>query len=293
MIERNPITGDAVIVAPGRAARPNEFRQMGDRCPFCPGNEYLTPPEIAALRDQGRWSWRIVPNRYPALRTEERLSRKGTGLYDRVAGVGDHEVIVEGSDHAKSFDQITADVAARAVDAWIDRYRAMSRSSRYVCVFKNHGVLAGATIAHPHSQVLGVPFIPSRVAKEAEAFTSRCPLCELRDEKIDATQNYRWIAPHGSMMVYEQWIVPVRHSNEMREGLELASLLQRAARAMLTISDSFNWMFINFPQQPAAHWYVQLFPRLTMHAGFELGTGSAINTVDPRTAARRFGGSRP
>jgi len=271
VIERNPISGDAVIVAPGRAARPNEFRQMSDRCPFCPGNESDTPPEI--WRDGDPWQIRVFPNKYPA--TE------------------DHEVIVEGSDHARGFDQIAADVAARAVNAWIDRYRAMSRSSRYVCVFKNHGVLAGATILHPHSQILGVPFIPSRIAKEAEAFTSRCALCELRDEKIDATQNYRWIAPRGSMMAYEQWIVPVHHTNEMREGLELASLLQRAARAMLAISDSFNWMFINFPQQPAAHWYVQLFPRLTMHAGFELGTGSAINTVDPRTAAQRFGGSRP
>jgi len=254
VIERNPITGDAVIVAPGRAARPNAFREAEDRCPFCPGNESDTPPEI--WRDGHPWQIRIFPNKYPA--TEH------------------HELIVEGSDHARSFDQLAPDVASRVVDAYIDRYQNLARSSKYVCVFKNHGLLAGATIPHPHSQILGVPFIPARIAKEAEAFMSRCPLCELRDEKIDTTQNYLWIAPRGSMMAHEQWIVPVRHTNEMREPLELASILQRAACALLTKSDSFNWMFINFPQQPSAHWYVQLFPRLTMHAGFELGTGSAI-----------------
>jgi len=254
VIERNPITGDSVIVAPGRAARPNEFRQTSDRCPFCPGNESDTPPEI--WRDADPWNIRIFPNKFPA--TEH------------------HEVIVEGADHTKSFDELAPEVASRAVDAYINRYQALMRSSQYVCIFKNHGVLAGATIPHPHSQIIGVPFIPARIAREAEAFKSRCPLCELRDEKIDTTQNYRWIAPRGSMMAHEQWIVPARHTNEVREGFELASILQRAASEMLAISNSFNWMFINFPQQPAAHWYLQMFPRLTMHAGFELGTGSAI-----------------
>jgi galactose-1-phosphate uridylyltransferase len=74
----------------------------------------------------------------------------------------------------------------------------------------------------------------------------------------------------------------------MREGFELAALLQRASRTMLTISDAFNWMFINFPQQPSGHWYMQLFPRLTTPAGFEMGTGSAINTVDAKTSADHF-----
>ncbi len=258
MIERNPITGDAIIVAPDRAARPNAFGEETDRCPFCPGHEADTPPEI--WRDGDPWRIRVFPNKFPA--------------------TDDHEVIVEGSAHATTFDQLDPEVASRVVDQYIARYRALSRSSQYVCIFKNHGALAGATIPHPHSQILGVPFIPVRIAREGERFASRCPLCNLREEAIDRTENYRWIAPHGSMMAYEQWIVPAQHTNEMQEGFELAVLLQRASRTMLTISDAFNWMFINFPQQPSGHWYVQLFPRLTMQAGFELGTGSAINTVD-------------
>ena len=270
MIERNPITGDASIIAPERAARPNAFRDERERCPFCPGHEADTPPEI--WRDGIPWQIRIFPNKYPA--TEH------------------HEVIVEGSAHNASFDGLDPAVASRAVDQYINRYRALSGASRYVCIFKNHGIL-GATIPHPHSQILGIPFVPARIAREGEAFASLCSLCDLREEQIDVTENYRWIAPRGSTMAYEQWIVPKRHANEMREGLELAQLLQRSARTMLQISEAFNWMFINFPQQPSGHWYVQLFPRLTMHAGFELGTGSAINTIDPAAAARRFSGSRP
>jgi UDPglucose--hexose-1-phosphate uridylyltransferase len=266
VIERNPITGDAIIVAPGRAARPDAVREQSGRCPFCPGNESDTPPEV--WRDGDPWRIRVFPNKYPA--TQQ------------------HEVIVEGPDHAATFDRLEPAVASRVVDQYIDRYRVLSQSARYVCVFKNHGALAGATIPHEHSQILGLPFIPVRIEREGARFASRCPLCDLRDEEIDRTENYRWIAPRGSMMAYEQWIVPLRHANEMQEGFELAAFLQRASRAMLTISDGFNWIFINFPQQPAGHWYVQLFPRLTMHAGFELGTGSAINTVDARTAAERY-----
>ena len=266
MIERNPITRDPIIIAPHRAGRPNIFRD-GDRCPFCPGNESDTPPEI--WRDGDPWRVRIFPNKYPA--TEH------------------HEVIVEAPEHGATFDQLAPELAAVVVDSYISRYCSLAHRSEYVCVFKNHGVLAGASIPHLHSQVLGTPFLPPRIAREAEAFRTRCPLCELRDEPIDATVNYRWIAPRGSMMAYEQWIVPVRHAPEMTEGLELATLLQRVSRAMLSLSDSFNWIFMNFPRLPDAHWYVQLFPRLSAHAGFELGTGSAINTTLWSAAAcRRF-----
>src|SRR3954465_15716826 len=100
-LRRDPVVDRWVIIAPERADRPNallrEYQLPDDEdgCPFCPGNEFLTPPEIAALREQGRWTWRIVPNRYPAVRTEENMSRKGIGVFDKMAGVGAHEVIIE------------------------------------------------------------------------------------------------------------------------------------------------------------------------------------------------------
>src|SRR5438093_703130 len=211
VISNHPITGDPVIIAPERAGRPNIFRQGIDRCPFCPGSESDTPPEI--WRDRNPWRIRIFPNKYPA--TEQ------------------HEVIVEAADHNATFDNLTAEHATAVVASYISRYRSLTRTAESVCIFKNHGFLAGASIPHSHSQVIATPFVPPRIVREGAAFASQCPLCAIDDEPlIAATENYRWIAPRGSMMAYEQWIVPNRHAPEIVEGFELGPLLQRSARAI-------------------------------------------------------------
>ncbi|HUJ14999.1 MAG TPA: DUF4931 domain-containing protein [Thermoanaerobaculia bacterium] len=265
MIERNPITGDPLILAPERHQRPNAYREDAERCPFCPGHESETPPEI--WRDATPWRVRVFPNKYPATPW--------------------HEVIVETPDHRASFDQLSPEQAEAAVRSYVNRYHSVR--AEYVAIFKNHGAAAGASIPHEHSQVIGTPFLPRRIVRESIAFVTRCPLCDgIAHPVIEETANYRWIAPHGSSLAYEQWIVPRRHEPEMREPLELAPILQRSARAMLSISESFNWMFVNFPRRRNAHWYVQLFPRLSAYAGFEFGTGSAINTVTADDAAARF-----
>lgn len=260
MTERTPITGDPVILAPGREQRPNVFE--GAPCPFCPGAEEQTPPEIA--RDGEPWRIRVFPNRYPP--TEHA------------------EVIVESAKHDDSFDALSADHAARVVEMYFERYHAIAAS--YVSIFKNHGRLAGASIPHLHSQLVGTSFVPLRPAREGDAFTARCPLCEAEHPLIEETEHYRWIAPHGSRLAYQQWIVPKSHEHDLDEPRELASILQSSARAMRGISDSFNWAFITFPHQPRGHWYVELFPRMAMIAGYELGTGTFINTIDPIDAAR-------
>lgn len=264
MIERAPITGDPVIIAPDRASRPNAYRELDEACPFCPGNETLTPPEIARAGDP--WNLRVVPNKYPAT--------------DR------HEVIIESRDHNATFDAVAN--AYEVVDTYVDRYYALSADAAHVSIFKNHGAMAGASIPHLHSQVIATAFVPPRVRHEAAAFQHRCQLCHSDDHLIRDTDNYRWIAPRGSMFAYEQWIVPKRHDSEIADPMELADVLQASARAMSRLGDSFNWIFMNFPRTPQAHWYVQAFPRLAVHAGFELGSGTAINAADPAEAARFY-----
>jgi UDPglucose--hexose-1-phosphate uridylyltransferase len=258
--ERTPITNDPVILAPEREQRPNVFE--GAACPFCPGAEDQTPPEIA--RDGDPWRIRVFPNRYPP--TEHA------------------EVIVESASHNDSFDALPADHAARVVEMYFERYRAIG--ANYVSIFKNHGRLAGASIPHLHSQIVGTPFIPLRPAREGDAFAARCQLCETEHPLIAETEHYRWIAPRGSRLAYQQWIVPKSHEHDLAEPRELASLLQASARAMRNISDSFNWSFITFPHQPRGHWYVELFPRIAMIAGYEIGTGTFINTIAPVDAAK-------
>lgn len=263
MIRKTPITGDPVILAPEREERPNVYE--GAPCPFCPGAEQETPPEIA--RDGDPWRIRVFPNKYPAAEQ--------------------HEVIVESALHGDTFHSLDAAHAARAVEMMFDRYRALRQSAPYVCLFKNHGRAAGASIPHLHSQIIATPFVPLRPAREGEAFARRCRLCAMETHPlIGDSEHYRWIAPLGATMAWQQWVVPKAHGNEIDDPRELAALLQDASRAMLTVADSFNWAFVNFPHQERGHWYVELFPRSSVVAGFELGTGTYINTIDPADTAR-------
>jgi len=270
MIRRNRITGDPLFLAPGRAARPNAFRNALERCPFCPGAESDTPPEI--WRDGDPWSVRVVPNKYPA--TER------------------HEIVIEAREHEATFDLLSPDHAARVVNVWVERYGMLQSAGGWTCIFKNQGQAAGASMPHLHSQLLATPFIPPRIAREASAFraAARCPLCSLDDEPlIAATANFRWIAPRGSSMACEQWIVPRTHGPEVAGIDGLAALLQQSTRAMHSVAGGFNWMFLQFPGEPAAHWYVQILPRTSVLAGFELASGSAINAVEPERVAAEFG----
>lgn len=228
MIGKTPITGDPVILAPERSDRPNVYD--GAPCPFCPGAEDQTPPEIA--RDGDPWRIRVFPNRYPP--TEHA------------------EVVVESAKHEDTFDALDSDHAQRAIEITFDRYRALAANAAYVCIFKNHGRLAGASIPHLHSQLVALPFLPPRVITEEEAFAkaTTCPLCDVREHLLIAeSEHYRWFAPHGARFAYQQWIVPKSHEHDLDEPREIASLMQASARAMRSISDAFNWTFVAFPHR--------------------------------------------
>jgi UDPglucose--hexose-1-phosphate uridylyltransferase len=269
--ERNPITGERVIVAPQREDRPNVYE--GAPCPFCPGAENETPPEIC--RDGDPWRIRVFPNRYPPTQHAE--------------------IIVESALHDDTFDALAPDHAERIVEIYFERYRARAVKAAYVCIFKNDGRMAGASIPHLHSQLVGLPFVPPRIAAEGEAFArgASCPLCDVRAHPlIRETEHYRWIAPHGARFAYQQWIVPKAHEHQLTDQLsgsgELASLLQSSVSVMRPISGAFNWTFVNFPHEPRGHWYVELVPRTVVIAGLEIGTGTFVNTAASDTIAGLF-----
>lgn len=259
-LRRNLITGEPVIFAPDRASR---FPAGG--CPFCPGHEHETPPELARIGDP--WRVRVFDNKYPFAPR--------------------HEVIVESPRHDATFGQL--ENAAEIVALYVERYRAMDAA--HVVLFKNHGAMAGASLEHLHSQLAGVSFIPPRAQRELAAFASRCPLCEPLQHVIDESEHFRRIAPHGSSFAYEQWIVPRRHAPNFSmlsgdETNDLAMRLRDAARSMERIAPSYNWLFMNFQQ--AGHWYVQAMPRMTTIAGFELAAGTFIDIIDPAAAAEKL-----
>ena len=271
-VRNHPITGEPFLFAPERAARRGAFGESpAERCPFCPGHESDTPPEVARIGDP--WRVRAFPNKYPA-----------------TPGA---EVIVESPEHGQRFEEV--EHAADVVQMYAQRYRH-HRGAVCTSVFRNEGRAAGASIDHPHTQVVPLPFLPPRIEREAAAFASAsaCPLCAGIDgAAIGEAPSFSWVAPSGSWMPYQQWIVPKRHAGEVgaltgSESVELAGLLRSASRAMLKIAEAYNWAFISFPRQPSAHWYVDLFPRMTAIAGLELGTGTFVEIIDPAAAARRL-----
>jgi len=274
-IRRNLITGEAILFAPERASRPNAF-VTDEVCPFCPGNESLTPPEVVRIGDP--WRVRVFPNKYPF--------------------AGWHEVIVESPSHDADFDAVDAE---EVVAMYLDRYRALAAKTdvRSVMLFKNHGRAAGASLDHLHSQIAALTFVPPRIAAESNAFTRAisCPVCDAVSTHrvaglvIAENGSMIWLAPHGSSFAHQQWIVPKRHVHDLgaltdAERRDLAMLLQSAAKATRKVAAAHNWLFLAFPGVAKAHCYVDVVPRSTNVAGFELGTGTFIDVVDPAATAR-------
>src|SRR5207245_9259599 len=169
-----------VIIAGERGQRPNPFREYptavesGEPCPFCPGHEAMTPPEVLVYRreasgaDGPRWSVRVVPNRFPALRIDGSLDRRAEGPYDKMRGVGAHEVVIETPEHGVEPSQYGPRQMVEVVNAYLDRITDLLHDARfrYVLVSKNDGAEAGATLAPAHSKINALPAGPGQIATE-------------------------------------------------------------------------------------------------------------------------------
>ncbi|HEY2322412.1 MAG TPA: DUF4931 domain-containing protein [Thermoanaerobaculia bacterium] len=248
-VRRHLITGEPILYAPERADRP---RWNSTTCPFCPGHEKETPPEIAHTGEP--WRVRVFPNKFPF--------------------VEHHEVIVEANEHDATFATIAH--APEVVATYVERYRAL-RPFGTVALFKNQGAMAGASLPHLHSQIAAIPFVPPRIAREAEAFrrAPECPLCKVQSA-VAENVSFRMIDPGARMFSGERWIVPKRHLSEMSSVNveDLAAMLQIASRQT---SGAYNWLFFNYPDAPRAHFYISVAPRVSPVAGFELETGTFVD----------------
>src|SRR5262245_9184413 len=198
-LRRDPVTGRWVIISTDRQKRPNDFRverttTIGRaHCPFCPGRESLTPPEVLSARQNGGspntpgWDVRVVPNKFPALKVEGALDRRGEGLFDRMNGLGAHEVIIETPDHDRAMSAMSEPEIERVLWAYRERVLDLKRDSRlkHILIFKNHGYAAGATLDHPHSQLIALPIVPEFVREELDGARrhfeakERCVFCDI------------------------------------------------------------------------------------------------------------------
>jgi UDPglucose--hexose-1-phosphate uridylyltransferase len=321
-LRKDPIVGRWVIIATERGKRPMLSERLvrpddDEPCPFCPGNEGLTPPEILAYRDGGPangggWRVRVVPNKFPALRVEGDLDKTGEGLYDRMNGVGAHEVIIETPRHDRQLAELEPGHVAEVLAAWVARMQDLKRDVRlkYLLVFKNHGVRAGATLAHSHSQIIATPIVPKAINEEMTGarqyfeYKERCVFCDIVKQELDdrrrlVAENPSFIAivPFAPRFPFETWVLPRRHRASFEDTPaadlgDLAAILRetllRTARA---IDDPpYNLVVHTAPcdrsQAEHYHWHIEIMPRITRVAGFERGTGFYINPTPPEEAAR-------
>jgi UDPglucose--hexose-1-phosphate uridylyltransferase len=322
-LRRDPVVGRWVIISTERARRPLDFptrqpERPGGPCVFCAGQEARTPDEVWALRPSGTapntpgWLARVVPNKFPALRIEGNLERSGEGMYDRMNGVGAHEVVIEAPEHEARIEQLPATHLAEVLRAYCERIIDLAKDPRlqYVMVFKNHGPSAGASLEHSHSQLIATPIVPLMVEEELSGafqhfrMKQRCIWCDiLRQEQHDGgrvvleAEGFIALAPFAPRFPFETWVLPVAHQSRYEETsmgdlLPLARLLGELLRRMSrTLGDPpYNLILHSAPLRTHAlehfHWHVEIIPILTRVAGFEWGSGFFINPTPPEEAAR-------
>ncbi len=324
-LRQDPITETWVVIATDRAKRPSDFKRPAEQrkgaeaCPFCYGHEALTPPEIMAYRPSGGrnepgWSVRVVPNKFPALAIEERPAGVDLGgeFYHVQAGYGAHEVIIETPEHDSDLSTHSPDQLRQILRALRDRFSDLrkDRHLRYIQIFKNHGATAGASLEHPHFQLIATPVIPTVVARELEGALryyeqqGECVYCNLikrefldGERLIDENQDFVAFCPYSSRSPFETWILPREHRSDFdalgdRALDSLAHLLKETFARLLGSLENppFNLILHTAPLDLEAteyyHWHLEIIPRLTIFAGFELGTGIYINPTPPETAAQ-------
>jgi UDPglucose--hexose-1-phosphate uridylyltransferase len=322
-LRRDPVIGRWVIISTERGKRPSDFGQevetgVGKFCPFCPGNEDKTPPELLAYHDPGReknapgWWVRVVPNKFPALQIEGSLSRQGEGMYDKMNGVGAHEVVIESADHTKDFPDLADKHAEDVIWAFRDRIMDLKKDPRfeYILVFKNKGAAAGASLSHAHSQLIATPVVPKHVresvngAKNYYEYKERCVFCDMIKQEMTTgtrivAENDDFVAfvPFAARFPFEVWILPKIHDSDFEdvqkhEVVNLTRLLQNVLRRMKGVLDNppYNFIILNSPLRESKlahyHWHLEIMPKLTKVAGFEWGSGFYINPTPPEEAAK-------
>lgn len=330
-LRKDPVIGRWVIIATERALRPSDFHHErdvepdGKVCPFCPGNESMTPPEIWAVRDPGTapntpgWHVRVVPNKFPALRIEGELGKRGIGIYDMMNGIGAHEVIIETPDHKARLHQLSVPEIVSVATAYRERLTDLHKDVRfrYILIFKNQGSQAGASLYHSHSQLIATPVTPKRVKEEligAKAHydsKERCVFCDIMNQELDTGsrivhQNDSFLAfcPFASRFPFEVWLMPKYHQCDFNvishEQLQdFASALKHTLSKLDAALDNpqYNYVIHTAPSKVPRrgywetidhdyHWHIEIMPRLTKVAGFEWGTGFYINPTPPEEAAK-------
>jgi UDPglucose--hexose-1-phosphate uridylyltransferase len=323
-LRRDPVTGRWVCLAPGRALRPEAAHDSAippdahpADCPFCEGREGRTPPEVAAIRPGGSgpntpgWRVRVVPNLFPAFSDDDADADLADPLHAHGPALGASEVIIHSPDHRRWLPFLSAEQAELVMATTSERYRRHSVPGvGSVVPIYNHGREAGASLTHPHGQVYATrvasPVLDEelRGAEEAYRGVGNCVFCSMIE--VEEAQEVRLvaqaeafvaIAPYASRQAFECWIIPRRHAADFGEvededaaalGVFLRDVLWRLYQEVGDVP--LNWYIHSLPNATgdwsrSFHWHLEVRPKLTEIAGFEMATGTYINTTAPESAA--------
>ena len=320
-LRQNFATKEWVVIATERARRPEQMAQHRERkelaafvatCPFCPGNESLTPPEILRVpASASPWHVRVVPNKFAALDRATNPVRTVHRSRRSVNGFGVHDVIVETPDHSQVLALMPDSYVAEILRVYKTRYDELSLDPRiaHITIFKNHGIDAGTSLEHPHSQLVATPVISHQVRERFQHAMrhyddyGECMFCQMMAEELEEGQRIVMVSEHfvalelyASPVPFCTHIYPRRHTASF--GDVSAAEINELARVLRTMlaklyhglgNPDFNFSIRSAPAESVGvryfHWYVSIIPRLTRVAGFELGSGMFINTVVPEAAA--------
>jgi len=321
-----------VVIATERGRRPTDFaRKEREKaktsvCPLCSGNEHMTPPAVLVYLRSGKgirkardkessrhknWLIRCIPNLYPAFAPPKRkISRRQImKKKDLVVAVGHHEVLIESPIHDGHPADAEISQLVHVVNGYLDRLGELTSKPyvRYVSIFRNHGLEAGASLSHAHSQIIATPFVPSVVKEELEASrrfwkqSRKCVFCDILERELDEPRlilenmDYVAFAPWASVHPLEFWIFPKKHETTLlemtsREVESFARTLKTCLKGLkkLVNDPPYNFGFhiaVNKDASKYYHWHLEVYPKLAIWAGFEKSTGTYINTVAPETAA--------
>jgi UDPglucose--hexose-1-phosphate uridylyltransferase len=320
-LRQNLATREWVIIASERARRPNAYAEPPERarlarpdhdpaCPFCPGNEEIDL-EVSRTPDGADWATRVVRNKYPALAQEGPVLRRAAGVARTITGVGYHEVLVEHRLHNSTLALMSDADVATALSASLRRGQEIAADPRIeqIVFFKNHGERAGASMAHPHSQIIGLPIVPGDVRhriEEARRFfddTGQCVFCTMLEDELSrgeriiaANAHFAAFVLYAASSPFHIWILPRAHRASFlhidpADLGHLAPVLRDVlSRIHYRLNDpDYNLLIrstpVKEPENGYFHWYMALVPRLSRTAGFELGSGVWINPTIPEDCA--------
>lgn len=316
-LRQDPTTYDWIIIAKERARRPHEFKRkqtsdkslpvLSEDCPFCPGNEHTTPEALDVYGDIDKWRIRVVPNKFPALRPEGDTRREEWKLFRKSQGYGRHEIVIETPLHNEFIPFMDDKHVEELIKAYRNRYHALRKDPKIkiIIIFKNHGEGAGTSLEHPHTQIVASPIVPPYIRRKYEVATQhfdntgRCLHHDIQKAELEEgtrivadTLHFVVLHPFASHYPFETWIMPKEHKSSFGNisDTEIKDIAVLLKEILLKIyvglgNPDYNFVIHTAPVDDEHKsyylWHIQIIPRLTLAAGFELGSGIYINVAIP------------